>query len=193
MGKNIFLNYLSGSNIAFPYFVASGKSSAGSHDPQLWTGISTIDRGKYPDFPIRDCLGRLCSIYFAGTNQLTNSWIENGKLTKNLGVVVMDFPGGGLVNNIILQNVQNNINKEKFMIFEHMNYKGNNLTITSDIRALSNYNLNDKISSWVIPNGWEVRFYEHENFHGKYYTRIQTGNADDFNDTVSSIKILRRP
>ena len=187
-GRNISLNYLSGSNIAFPYFVASGKSSAGSYDPQLWTGVSTVDRGKYPDFPIRDCLGALCRIYFAGTNQLTNAWIENGKLTNNLGVVVMDFPGGGLVNNIILQN---NPTPSKFMIFEHMNHKGNNLTITSDISFLDNWN--DKMSSWVIPKGWEVRFYEDANFQGKYYTRTQAGNADGFNDTISSIKILRQP
>ena len=49
------------------------------------------------------------------------------------------------------------------------------------------------MSSWVIPKGWEVRFYEHENFKGKYYTRTKSDNANDFNDIVSSIKILRHP
>lgn len=192
-GKNISLNYLSGSNIAFPYFVASGKSSAGSHDPQLWTGVSTVSKNKYPDFPRRDCLGTLCSVYFAGTNQLTNSWIENGKLTNNLGVVVMDFPGGDLVDNIILSNDLNNTTQSSFMIFEHMDYKGYYFNVTSDISVLNNYNWNDKMSSWIIPKGWEVRFYEHENFKGKYYTRTKSGNANDFNDIVSSIKILRHP
>ncbi|EPA3020694.1 phosphatidylinositol-specific phospholipase C domain-containing protein [Vibrio cholerae] len=183
-GRNISLNYLSGSNIAFPYFVASGKSSSGSHDPQLWTGVSTVDKSKYPDFPRRDCLGSLCSIYFSGTNQLTNAWIKNGKLSGNLGVVVMDFPGGELVDNIIQTN------NSKFIIFEHINNQGSFLEIDSDINFLQE--MNDRMSSWVIPRGWEVRFYEHADFQGKYYTRTHNGNASDFNDSISSIKILRR-
>jgi 1-phosphatidylinositol phosphodiesterase len=186
-GKNISLNYLSGSNIAFPYFVSSGKSSSGSHDPQLWTGVSTVNKNKYADFPRRDCLGSLCSVYFSGTNQLTNSWIENGKLNHNLGVVVMDFPGGGLVDNII------SLNNSQFSIFEHVNYKGNYVNIKSDVRSLGDYNFNDKMSSWIIPKDWVVRFYEHDDFQGRYYTRTYSGNADDFNDIVSSIKILKQP
>ncbi|MFM5498746.1 phosphatidylinositol-specific phospholipase C domain-containing protein [Aeromonas veronii] len=185
--KKISLNYLSGSNIAMPYFVASGKSSGGSHDPQLWTGVSTVSRDKYADFPRRDCLGSLCSIYFAGTNQLTNEWIATGKLPNNLGVVVMDFPGGQLVDNIIKTNDSNS----KFIIFEHYNYQGKKLGIKGDVNFLDE--MNDEMSSWKIPKGWIVRFYEHANFQGDYYTRSSSGEAYEFNDKISSIKILYTP
>ena len=100
------LNYLSGSVGSFPYFVASGKSSPGSHAPQLWTGVSTVSKSKYRDFPRTACLGTLCSINFAGTNQLTEKWIKENKFMQNLGIVAMDFPGGGLVNSIIQRNAR---------------------------------------------------------------------------------------
>jgi 1-phosphatidylinositol phosphodiesterase len=101
--RNISLNYLSGSNPMFPYFVASGKVGNGTYSYQLFTGIVTADKDKYSDF-LRHCFGFYCGVYYLGTNQLTNTWIENGKSTGSLGVVVMDFPGSALVKNIIMTN-----------------------------------------------------------------------------------------
>lgn len=103
----ISLNYLSGSFGSFPYFVASGKSSPETHAPQLWTGVSTVDKNKYKDFPRRDCAGTLCSIYFAGTNQLTAQWILKGRFPLPLGIVAIDFPGPSLVDAIIQSNGPN--------------------------------------------------------------------------------------
>lgn len=103
-GSKISLNYLSASTGSFPYFVASGKSSPQTHAPQLWTGVVTTNRGVYPDFPRVSCLGSLCSVMFKGINQLTVDWIDTGRFPKNLGIVVMDFPGGKLVRSIIKTN-----------------------------------------------------------------------------------------
>ena len=100
---DISVNYLSGSGGVFPYFVASGKASPQTHAPQLWTGISAVNAWQFPDFPRVSCLGALCSINYAGTNQLTNSWIRQGRFEK-LGIVVADFPGGALVDAIIQHN-----------------------------------------------------------------------------------------
>ena len=192
-GSKISLNYLSGSVGSFPYFVASGKSSPQSHAPQLWTGISTTDPYKYSDFPRRDCLVSLCSIYFAGTNQLTNKFIEKGYFQSNLGVVVADFPGARLVKNIIESNFQTGKPPSEMpIIYEDFDQKGKALSIQYDIRSLGE--MNDQLSSWDIPKGWSLRFFEHDDYQGRYYTRhAGTGNAHDFNKLINSIKILKRP
>lgn len=101
---SISLNYLSGSVGSFPYFVVSGKSSYGTHAPLLLTGVVTTNRNKWPDFPRTACLGTLCSIQFLGTNPLTSNWISRQAEGTKLGIVVTDFPGGLLVNNIIQNN-----------------------------------------------------------------------------------------
>lgn len=105
--NKISLNYLSGSGGSFPYFVASGQSSHGTHHPLLWTGIVSNNRYYLPDFPRRSCVFSLCSVYFLGTNQLTTNWInaENSKgRTFKLGIVLSDLPGGSLVDLIIKNN-----------------------------------------------------------------------------------------
>ena len=186
--NKVSLNYLSGSVGSFPYFVASGKSSPGSHAPQLWTGVSTVDSRKYPDFPRTSCLGKLCSINFAGTNQLTDHWIKSNKFPNALGVVIMDFPGGGIVDTIIQHNSPT---KNMMVIYEHANKMGKSMIINNNISSLGE--MNNKISSWTIPNGWRVRFYEKENFEGLYYTREHSENETPvFNDTISSIEIIER-
>ncbi|SGY81372.1 1-phosphatidylinositol phosphodiesterase [Moritella viscosa] len=186
--KQVSLNYLSGSVGSFPYFVASGKSSPSSHAPQLWTGVSTVDANQYRDFPRTACIEQLCSVNFAGINQLTEKWIKENKFLSNLGIVAMDFPGGGIVDTIIQYNSSN---KHSLVVYEDVNQNGDSLVINSDIPFLGN--MNDQMSSWVIPYNWEVRFYEHENYQGRYYTRkTGKGNTDEFNDIISSIKILKK-
>ncbi|MGL6176521.1 MAG: phosphatidylinositol-specific phospholipase C domain-containing protein [Vibrionaceae bacterium] len=190
----VSLNYLSGSSGSFPYFVASGKSSPETNAPQLWTGVSTVDKNKYKDFPRRDCLGTLCSIYFAGTNQLTEQWLLKDRFPLPLGIVAIDFPGPSLVDAIIQSNDPDKKLAPALEIFEHSHQQGESLRVSDDMRDLGP--MNDRLSSWSIPSGWKVRFYTDSDFKGKYYTRsYRDGNkaeATDFNDKINSIKILDR-
>jgi 1-phosphatidylinositol phosphodiesterase len=115
--RPFFINYLSGSGGSFPYFVASGKSSPGTHAPALSTGIVTTDSGKYKDFDRVSCLFSLCTIDFTGTNLLTGRYLKNpsrywGDFQGNsapgkfsfIGIQMMDFPGADLIDSIINVN-----------------------------------------------------------------------------------------
>lgn len=125
--STISLNYLSGSVGSFPYFVVSGKSSNSTHAPLLLTGVVTTNSNKWPDFPRTSCLGTLCSVQFLGTNPLTSNWIEHQPSNTKLGIIVTDFPGGQLVNNIIQSNERltltssASISTEKQRIFDTWN------------------------------------------------------------------------
>ena len=108
-GTNLFINHLSGSTGALPYFVASGTSSPGG--PWLRTG-KTEDlarKGEWPDFPRCDCTPGICSICFKGINDLAAEYLEikdpSGKpQIKSTGILMMDFPGPRLIRNIIDSN-----------------------------------------------------------------------------------------
>ncbi len=97
------LNYLSGAVGSFPFFVASGKFTDGTHGSQLWTGICSSDTSIYPDFPRASCTGSFCCIDFLGMNMLTSQWISEHE-NQRLGIVITDFPGGRLVDRIIQNN-----------------------------------------------------------------------------------------
>lgn len=99
--ENKYINYLTGSVGSFPYFVASGHSSPGTSAPRLATGLTHPGwKNSYPDFPRTDWFLGIATIAFEGTNVLTTSYVRNGNL-RNVGIVVSDFPGPGLINNII--------------------------------------------------------------------------------------------
>lgn len=114
---------LSASNGAFPYFVVSGKSSPQTNAPQLLTGLVTgitANAKTYPDFPRVSCAGKLCSIAFVGTNQLTSTLLMLKKLSidiqntfrpannriayPHVGLITTDFPGPGLIRAVINLN-----------------------------------------------------------------------------------------
>lgn len=96
-----FINYLSGSGGAFPYFVASGHSSPGTGAPRLATGLTTPGwKNAYPDFPRVNQVGWLATIAFEGTNVLTQEYILAHN-SQHVGIVVADFPGEGLIGAII--------------------------------------------------------------------------------------------
>ena len=127
-----YINFLSASGGALPYFVASGKSSSGTNDPQLWTGLASdsltgVNVNTYPDFPRSSCAAipvwtptwsnpfatttdNVCSIMFAGTDQLTYShlnsdfWALWDLNRTHTGIVLGDFAGPGLIDQIITQN-----------------------------------------------------------------------------------------
>jgi hypothetical protein len=103
----------------FPYFVASGQSSPGTNAPRLWTGLVSdaltgVNKNVYPDFPRLNCLytyfDNTCSIYYEGTNGLTESYLHNVNSSNRVsrtGIVLGDFPGPALIDRIITQNSMN--------------------------------------------------------------------------------------
>ena len=102
--ETIFMNYLSGSGGSFPYFVASGHSSNGTSASRLSTGLTTPGwESSYPDFPRVSCFIGICTIAFEGTNTLTADYIASGE-TDFVGIVMADFPGKRLIENIINLN-----------------------------------------------------------------------------------------
>lgn len=76
-------------------------------------------------------------------------------------------------------------------LYSHKNHRGQSITISHDVPNLNVYNFDDRMSSYYIPTGWTVRFYEGTNYSGGYYTRKGGDeNATGFNNKISSIKIL---
>lgn len=110
-----YVNYLSGSKGSFPYFVASGHILPGTNADRLWTGLVALksDTKMYPDFPRLNCFLGICSIYFEGTNILTNYFLflinqfrEFGRSEpqRTVGIIMADFPGTSLIYEIIMNN-----------------------------------------------------------------------------------------
>jgi 1-phosphatidylinositol phosphodiesterase len=117
--NDIYINFLSGSGGSFPYFVASGHSSPGTGAPRLSTGLVdpiSCDSSCYPDFPrvacwdpcwpVKDC-DDLCTVAFEGTNELTMDYINHGYVGKRIGMIIADFPGRGLITEVIDLNPWN--------------------------------------------------------------------------------------
>ncbi|OIQ76889.1 1-phosphatidylinositol phosphodiesterase precursor [mine drainage metagenome] len=104
-GKNYFVTYLSAAGGSFPYFVAGGRIWASDKAPHLSTGLTTpLFKNRYPDFPRAACLGPVCSIMFAGTNELVVDKILDTNPQPFVGIVMADFPGPELVGRIIAAN-----------------------------------------------------------------------------------------
>ncbi|UTW49939.1 phosphatidylinositol-specific phospholipase C domain-containing protein [Bacterioplanoides sp. SCSIO 12839] len=100
----LYMNYLSGAGGSFPYFVASGHSSPDTSAPRLATGLTTPGwANSYPDFPRTSCFIGICTISFEGTNTLTADYIANGQ-AGFVGMVMADFPGKKLIENVINMN-----------------------------------------------------------------------------------------
>lgn len=78
-------------------------------------------------------------------------------------------------------------------LFNGLDQTGLRLLINESVDDFSLYNFDDKLMSFDIPNGWEVRFFKDKNFQGDYYTRQSgRGNVDGFPHSISSMKILRK-
>jgi 1-phosphatidylinositol phosphodiesterase len=108
--NTFYINYLSGSGGSFPYFVASGHSSPGTLAPRLSTGRTTPGwRNSYKDFPRVDCFIGICTIAFEGTNILSRNVIKSlntRNQKRSVGIIVADFPGDDLINEIVRNNNQ---------------------------------------------------------------------------------------
>jgi len=105
----VYMNWLNGAGTppngggVYPYFVASGHSSAGTSAPRMITGKTTPGWNDWHDFPRVNCLGKLCTIDFEGTNVLTYERLGKD-YKKRVGIVMADFPGPGLIKRLIKLN-----------------------------------------------------------------------------------------
>ena len=107
-GRGLFINYLSGSNshgVVFPFFVAGGRVHDYADDaPHLPTGrFATPTSSTYPDYPRDHCVLDVCMIMFAGTNELTDDYLQQHWLAFT-GIVMADFPGADLITRVVGTN-----------------------------------------------------------------------------------------
>jgi hypothetical protein len=136
-----YINYLSGSGGVFPYFVASGHSSPGTGAPRLATGLTTPGwNSSYPDFPRVDCFIGICTIAFEGTNILTSDRLGN---YKRVGIIMADFPGPDLINNIIRMSQRQNT---KDVTFHKQQLPAGNGQVRECISTSQ--------SGYIADNGW---------------------------------------
>ncbi|AUW07394.1 beta/gamma crystallin-related protein [Vibrio campbellii] len=82
---------------------------------------------------------------------------------------------------------------EGLTMYEHGEFNGRQLKTTESLPNLTSYlyNFNDMASSFNITDGWEVRFYEHANYQGRYWTRKGSGDLPEHN-VISSVKITKK-
>lgn len=84
--------------------------------------------------------------------------------------------------------------RDSLIIYTDENTEGSSYFITEDKFHLGGFA--NKMSSFIIPNDWEVRFYEEAYYRGKSYTRSGRDkhyeNADGFNDKIKSVSILSK-
>ncbi|MEZ6964615.1 beta/gamma crystallin-related protein [Aeromonas sp. S9(2024)] len=79
------------------------------------------------------------------------------------------------------------------LVFDGARQRGESLSIDRDIPDLARYGFANRISSFTVPTGWVVRFYEETDFRGGYYTRKGgEQEATDFNNRIRSVRILSR-
>lgn len=90
----LYVNFLSGTEWVFPYFVASGQSSHETAAPLLLAGMQNSE--EWSEFP--RVLG---STAYEGTNNLTINYLRNHPEIKHAGIIMCDFPGPDLINTII--------------------------------------------------------------------------------------------
>ena len=123
--QETYVNFLSGTSgfaldalsHAHPYRIASGHVDPATGGLQMATGLFDFPVTDYPDFPriwcvpvgIGDASVDVCTIAYEGTNNLTtnylNQYVPNNK--QRVGIIMADFPGLGLIDNVIAMNPWN--------------------------------------------------------------------------------------
>ncbi len=82
---------------------------------------------------------------------------------------------------------------DKLRLYSEGFYSGRNLAFISSEPYLSRSNFNDMTASVEVPQGWTVRFYEHEEYQGKYFD-VKGQNlsllSGDFQKEISSFRII---
>ena len=64
-----------------------------------WNGKGD-NRQTYPDYPRLNCFLGTCSIFFEGMNILTMNWEGWREYGQRVGILLIDFPGAGLINKV---------------------------------------------------------------------------------------------
>ena len=101
----VSINFLTLEGNAPPYFIAGGKINNETFAPQaIEKEVFVGDSKQWEDFIQKNCRDNICDIEYSGINQLTLDWIRKQSFNSNLGVVVVNFPGGALLQAIIDMN-----------------------------------------------------------------------------------------
>ena len=110
----LYVNFASANALAspgsfvtgYPFFFASGQVGIGKDSPQLWTSFLTSNCPSaicLPEFPTYWGF-----VYYEGINQLLSIEMIKSLINRTprnrTGIIMMDFPGGGLIADIILFN-----------------------------------------------------------------------------------------
>ncbi len=94
--------FWTGHGASYPYFVASGRSSANGN--LLSTGLTTPGfKSSYPDFPRVACFIGICTIAFEGMNLMAYRFIVN-KNYAYTGIIYADLYGDDLVRMALGKN-----------------------------------------------------------------------------------------
>ncbi len=184
-GAKFYMNYLSASGGAMPYFIASGHVTPGTTASRLSTGLTTpAFNSYYPDFPRVSCFIGICTIAFEGSNVLTANYLGYAGLNY-VGVVMADFPGRGLIEGVI------RLNASTVTLFADSAYTGARQTLGLGSHNIGSLSIgNDRLSSLKVPSGLKVTLYEHANFSGaSKRVSADTAMLSDFNDVTSSLVI----
>ncbi len=100
-----------------------------------------------------------------------NNWEHMGDVFGKINTVNNDHPG--------------------VRLFSGKGYQGDKVKIIENIPDLCH--MNNVISSYTIPAGWQVQFFTGKNFTGNKYTRSGSStNLGGFDDKIQSIKIIKR-
>jgi 1-phosphatidylinositol phosphodiesterase len=104
-----YINYLSAVGadsigIPRPWFVASGHRNPRTDAERRLALKGPTPR--WPDFPRKMNRHGKEDVYYEGMNTLTYDFIRNGHFTNRVGIIMADFPGGGLIERIICINYE---------------------------------------------------------------------------------------
>lgn len=107
--NKFYFNFLTAYNKKISRFEpVSGHKTAGTSGKRTLCGPTPIGWPDMADFPRIDCGKTACKIYLEGTNILTRDFIkkfnEAGDQERTVGVIMTDFPGTGLIEEIIKNN-----------------------------------------------------------------------------------------
>ncbi|WP_457323325.1 dockerin type I domain-containing protein, partial [Roseateles sp. P5_E11] len=109
-----------GSDGGFPYFFASGHSSAETGAPRLSTGLvdgATADAFTFPDFPRTACALGLCTISYEGMNTLIADYVMRPQFHlpgSRIGIIRADFPGSRFITAVASVNAGVTFNRPTF-------------------------------------------------------------------------------
>ncbi|MEQ5117750.1 hypothetical protein [Morganella morganii] len=71
--------------------------------------------------------------------------------------------------------------------------RGNYLEVSEDIPDLSRTDFDGTLSSAIIPPGWQIRFYEGENFTGESHTEMSGKKSVlNYGKKIRSVQIISR-